>query len=359
MSDLLLPGDAAPWFSAASLGGASDYCFDTVAGRPVLMLFPGSMAAPTAVAATALIAADRGLFDDANACFFGVSIDPADVAQGRIARDLPGIRWFLDHDLAVSRLYGAASADGDRLIYRPHWLLLDRALRVVQRFPLGEGKPALAALRSLCAEASDGLAPVLIAPRILEPALCRSLIALHDQGGGIDSGFMREVGGVTVRQVDHAHKRRSDHLIADAGLQDQLRVRIQRFLVPQIIRSFQWEPTRIERWLVACYDGEQGGGYFHAHRDNTTKGTAHRRFACTINLNADDYEGGDLVFPEFGSRRYRAPTGGAVVFSCSLLHEALPVTRGRRFAFLPFFYDEAGARLREENRGFVALEQGG
>ena len=49
----------------------------------------------------------------------------------------------------------------------------------------------------------------------------------------------------------------------------------------------------------------------------------------TINLNADDYEGGDLRFPEFGPRTYRAPTGGAVVFSCSLLHEATPVTRGR------------------------------
>jgi hypothetical protein len=38
-----------------------------------------------------------------------------------------------------------------------------------------------------------------------------------------------------------------------------------------------------------------------------------------------------------------------VVFSCSLLHEVLPVTAGRRFAFLPFLYDEAAARLRLEN----------
>ena len=64
----------------------------------------------------------------------------------------------------------------------------------------------------------------------------------------------------------------------------------------------------------------------------------------TINLNADDYEGGDLRFPEYGPRTYRAPTGGAIVFSCSLLHEATPVTKGRRFAFLPFLYDEDGAQ---------------
>src|SRR5215208_3483636 len=111
----------------------------------------------------------------------------------------------------------------------------------------------------------------------------------------------------------------------------------------------------MERYIVACYEAETGG-HFRAHRDNTTMGTAHRRFAVTINLNAEEYEGGDLLFPEFGSRTYRAPTGGAVVFSCSLLHQAMPVTKGRRFAFLPFLYDDAGARLRERNARFLEGE---
>ena len=82
---------------------------------------------------------------------------------------------------------------------------------------------------------------------------------------------------------------------------------------------------------------------FHAHRDSTTQGTAHRRFACSINLNAD-FEGGDLRFAEYGPATYRPPVGGAVVFSCALLHEATKITAGRRYAFLPFFYDEAGAQ---------------
>lgn len=104
---------------------------------------------------------------------------------------------------------------------------------------------------------------------------------------------------------------------------------------------------------MACYNGSVAG-FFAPHRDNTTKGTAHRRFACTINLNADDYEGGYLRFPEFGSHTYRAPTGGAIVFSCSLLHEATPVTRNTRYAFLPFLYDEAAAKLRQANLKFFA-----
>jgi predicted 2-oxoglutarate/Fe(II)-dependent dioxygenase YbiX len=120
-------------------------------------------------------------------------------------------------------------------------------------------------------------------------------------------------------------------------------------------RAFSFNATRVERLLVGCYEAETGG-HFRAHRDNTTKGTAHRRFAVTINLNAEDYEGGDLNFPEFGPRLYRAPTGGAIAFSCSLLHRATPVARGRRFAFLPFLYDDAGAALRERNAGFLEGE---
>lgn len=85
----------------------------------------------------------------------------------------------------------------------------------------------------------------------------------------------------------------------------------------------------MERYIVACYDPAERG-HFGAHRDNTTAGTAHRRFAVTINLNAEEFEGGELRFPEYGQRSWRAPTGGAVVFSCSLLHQALPVTAGRR-----------------------------
>ena len=82
-----------------------------------------------------------------------------------------------------------------------------------------------------------------------------------------------------------------------------------------------------------------------------------RKFACSINLNAEEFEGGDLRFPEFGSRTYRPPTGGAVIFSCSLLHEATPVTRGRRYAFLPFFYDEAGQIVRAQTRDKLVLPE--
>lgn len=84
------------------------------------------------------------------------------------------------------------------------------------------------------------------------------------------------------------------------------------------------------------------------HRGNKTKGTAHRRFAISINLNAD-FEGGEVSFPEYGPCGLEAPPGAAAIFSCSLLHRVSKVTRGNRYAFLPFVYDDEAARLRMEN----------
>ena len=97
--------------------------------------------------------------------------------------------------------------------------------------------------------------------------------------------------------------------------------------------------------MVSCYDSALGG-HFYRHRDNLNAGARHRRFAVSLNLNGD-YDGCDLRCPEFGRQTYRAPAGGAVVFSCGMLHEVTPITRGQRYAFVPFLYGEADAAVRE------------
>ena len=153
---------------------------------------------------------------------------------------------------------------------------------------------------------------------MFEPEFCRHLIGLYEQHGGEESGFMREIDGKTVAAHDPNHKRRKDYTIDDPNLIRQMQRRIIRRINPEIEKVHFFKPTRMERYIVSCYAAEDGG-HFRAHRDNTTKGTAHRRFAVSINLN-DDFEGGEVSFPEYGPRSYKAPPGGAVVFSCSLLH---------------------------------------
>ena len=91
MNRIPMIGEPAPWFHAPALEGNPRYAFDTAAGRWIVMLFIGQAGRPECAAALALLAAERDLFDDANVCLFGVTIDPTDAAQGRIAQQLPGV----------------------------------------------------------------------------------------------------------------------------------------------------------------------------------------------------------------------------------------------------------------------------
>ncbi|HLC08747.1 MAG TPA: 2OG-Fe(II) oxygenase [Methyloceanibacter sp.] len=362
-------GDPAPWFSCRSTTNPN-FHFDAVAGRYLVLTFFGSSAPAASGKVLKHITTDlRHHFDDDNIAFFGVSIDPED--EGRIKEALPGIRFFLDFDRKVSALYGAVDAEqaaAKTPAYDGFTLVLDPFLRVIANIPLANPKKhnealseVLSNLTPIDGHAGTGLcAPILILPRVFEPQFCKELIKLYGEQGGEESGFMREKEGKTVHVADHSFKRRKDFNFSDSEefepLRQAVRARLIRRLVPEIQKAFNFGVTRIERYIVACYEGETGG-FFRAHRDNTTKGTAHRRFACTLNLNAEEYEGGDLRVPEFGTRTYRAPTGGAVIFSCSLLHEATPVTKGKRYAFLPFLYDDAAAKIRDENRKFISDER--
>ena len=339
----LLFGDPAPAFAAPGVNNPR-YVFDTAAGRYLLLAIVP--AGPAVERAVATIEAARAPFDDIHASAFILIVGQDDRRDSR-QYSLPGLRFLFDEARAVAALYGAAEAET--------WVLVDPALHVMGTVGAEGAQALVARIATLPPPARHGgfpaMAPVLVTPRIFEPGFCEQLIELYRQTGGTPSGFMREVDGVTTLMMNDQHKRRSDVIVEDEALQKQVVARLTRRLIPQIEKAFNFRPTRIERYLVARYDAA-AGGFFRPHRDNTTKGTAHRRFAVSINLNSD-YDGGDLRFPEFGDRTYRPPPGGACVFSCSVLHEATPVTRGERFAFLPFLYDEAGAKLRAENLKFL------
>ena len=359
----LQPGDPAPWFQQRSSVNPN-YAFDSAAGRYLVLCF--FMSAANARARLALEAAglQRALFDDRKAAFFGVSIDPTDEHQQRVATQLPGYRYFWDFDRKISKLYGAVptdagAADGAAVAVRQMWVVLDPTLRILKVVPFTDddssSQEVLAFLERLPAPAGfagfEIQAPVLILPNVFEAEFCQRLVALYEASGGQESGFMRERDGKTVLAHDHGHKRRKDYEIADLEVIKQAQARLLRRVAPEILKVHQFQVTRMERYIVSCYAVEDGG-HFAAHRDNTTKGTAHRRFAVSINLNAD-FNGGEVSFPEYGPRSFKPPAGGAVVFSCSLLHAVSKVTRGRRYAFLPFLYDEAAAKIREANNAFL------
>ncbi len=359
----LLPGDPAPYFTQTSFANPR-YVFSSAAGRYLVLCFLGSGGDAHARAAIDAVEARGDLFDDAHASFFGVSVDPADQVQTRVADRYPGYRYLWDFDLSVGRLYGAVPEDADAnakgLRMRRMWIVIDPTLRVLHVEPFRENRGDIAAVLRVVEALPPPVryagvelqAPIILLPNVFEPAFCEALIAVHRADGGAESGFMREVDGKTVLVTDPNHKRRRDVDIADPALIDALRARITRRIVPEIAKVHQFEVTRMERYLIACYSAKDGG-HFRAHRDNTTRGTAHRRFAVSINLNAE-FDGGEISFPEYGPRGFKPPPGGAVIFSCSLLHAVSQVTAGERYAFLPFLYDDVAARLREANIGYLA-----
>jgi len=352
-------GDPAPWFQQAT-SGSPQFQLDLAAGRYMVLCFLMGAGDPAGQRALELVTENRRLFDDEKLSFFGVTINWRDQYEGRTRESLPGVRFFWDFDLAASRLYGAVPADAvpGVINVRRRWFVLDPTLRIVATLRLqkdgGEHPALLEILRNLppisAFAGGETAPPVLSLPNVFEPDLCRRLIAAFETHGGRESGSLVQVGDQTIPVHDHSHKRRLDHLLDDWALIADVKRRIQRRVAPEMAKAFQFQATQMERHLVGCYEV---GGHFSPHRDNTTAVTEHRRFAVSLNLN-DDYDGGEICFPEYGRRRYRPAAGSALVFSCSLLHGVSPVTRGRRYVFLPFLHDDAAARVLEKNHGHAA-----
>ncbi|MGO4222728.1 2OG-Fe(II) oxygenase family protein [Lysobacter sp. TAF61] len=180
------------------------------------------------------------------------------------------------------------------------------------------------------------IAPVLQVPDVFEPELCAALIR-HlevDCGGGEVSAVLVLEGGQQRLQVDPSIKQRREVIPRDPALEARMHERLMRRALPEIARVFNFEVKRRDPFKLLAYP--QDAGYFRAHRDNETPDVAHRRFALSVNLNQGDYAGGEFRYPEFGPHRFSPATGAALVFSCSMLHEVLPVESGTRYAMTTF-----------------------
>ena len=339
-------GDPVPSFTAPLLGEGS-FSLSVAAGRWIVLSFLGSPANPRVEQELAEIFRSAHLFDEDRIVFYGILAAPPDDSAPYLRRTSAATAFFADYDGAISRAFGAAEM--------PRTIVLDPMLRAVANIAFdhagGHAQTVREVLQSLPAVDDNAgvplTAPVLILPRVFDFPLCDTLVRFYEKLGGQESGFLFDVDGKTTRVVDHRLKRRDDLVVAHPQLREAIRSQIVRRLIPAVGCFFQFQATRMDRYIVACYDSAVGG-HFYRHRDNVNIGAQHRRFAVSINLN-NDFEGGDLLLPEFGRRAYRAPHGGAVVFSCGALHQVTPVRRGRRYAFLAFLYGEADAALREAN----------
>jgi hypothetical protein len=318
-------GDLAPAFHLKVSGEVFDPAADHVAGRPLLLVFRPD-GAPLPDGLDALVAPVRAL---KGRCLFVAA------TAGAVAA---GFELAVDADGKVAEIYGAT--DAARVIL----IAPNRRLAAIGADPAA----VLQALERIAHRRGAGALthhpPVLMLPDVLSPADCQRLIGVYAMQGHtfVEPGHGLSPAGsgdYKMRIPEYGRKDRIDHWIMTPETNGFIDDRLKRRLFGEIRKCFQYKITRREGYRIGCYEGERGGE-LHGHRDNSQPNVAHRRFACSINLNSEQFEGGGIRFPEFGDQEYQPETGMAVVFSSSLLHEPMHVTKGKRYVLLAFLYGE-------------------
>lgn len=243
-------------------------------------------------------------------------------------------------------------------IFRPDGLASDRPFALVlcpNQHLFGLYADLIAELDALLAaiarearhfRASEGgrQPPILMVPRVLSADDCKALITRFKTEGQVyvepghgDKGMTQDY---KMRIPEYGRDDRIDHWVMNPTTIGFINERLKRRFLPEVKKAFAYDITRHEAYRITKYEGARGGE-LHGHRDNSDVRVAHRRFALSINLNSEEFEAGGLRFPEYGGQVYRPPSGTALLFSSSLLHEALHVTKGRRFVLLGFMFGES------------------
>ncbi len=339
--DALERGDRVPNFWLPDQTGEGIMFYEAVQGRPILVVLHRATREPAHVAAL------KGLIEfarrhEVHPFAIGRDSVAAHAALGLDAPLLADVEGRITAQLTRRLGQGTTETAPVVLVCDPNQRLLDTLVVT----DLAAATERIAALMAPFAPRGGAakllrVAPVLVVPDVLDEAWRHRLIELwhadHDEGK-----VATQVGDTMEARLNYGTKRRLDHTITEPELNRTLARAIARRIAPEMVKAFHFQGFWFEPFIVMGYDAGRAD-FFRPHRDNLIPALANRRFALTLNLNTDDYEGGDLRFPEYGDEVYGAPAGGAVVFSCSLLHEALPVTRGRRFALLSFMRSDAPA----------------
>ena len=258
-----------------------------------------------------------------------------------------------DADGSVCRLFGFAGTGQPSRRFSVY--ALDRNLRILDVVRTNDSgysaDPIVTAIKEAVSQPSPfpspRPAPILLIPNVLDAKTCASFIATWRRKGNIASGAFDAQSNTAVSAAEQTSKARRDHEITDPKLKRVIGEMISRRVAPEMQKAFDYHIVGTTLVKIARY-GADTGGYFRPHRDNTSPGVVHRRFALSLVLNdPSDYTGGGLRFAEYGPEIYYPAAGAGLVFSGSLLHEVTPVTEGERFVLLTFLF---GPREKEALR---------
>jgi hypothetical protein len=363
-------GDILPRLSLAGPRGEPvDTSAPPMAGRANLLVFAGKDMAATKALLAALATRRERLEKLGARCFLvtwpvnpGPSASAAPALPGLGVPALPGLGASPGRILDIGELKAGAmrlldrTGDAFRLVpgadEAPSIVVVGPNLHVIDIIEEAKSPDAIdhaineIEKRSRSQESSlPGIhPPVLAVPDVFSPADNAHLMSIfHTRGQEyVEPGHLALGDRTTdckMRIPDLGRRDRIDHWVVETDTQAFISERLRTRLFPEIQKAFNYQVTRHERYRLARYEGERGGEQM-GHRDNVDPTVAHRRFAVTINLNAEAYQGAELRFPEFNDQLYKPASGTAIVFSCSLLHEVVGMREGSRFALLAFLFGD-------------------
>ena len=340
---LLECGDRVPPFALSDQNGTvRNPLSDEFSGKPMILLFECEEAQPGSSFETALAALRDAKPDWARSDTVVFAITRRSPADNRRLHDALALPYSVLSDAsgAAFRSYGLAPPPPNCPFVT---FALDTAMRAIEIVAGAEPKThASRAIEKISALKADDPAapmkrhpPVLVVPGALTPEDCARVIQVWHRpvktwntDGLISEGFAAEKGDFKVR--NDSYGRVLQLVVRDRDLQKYLDAKLARRVLTEIAKAFQTKVSQREDYRIAGYDAAERGN-LPVHRDNPTPETKHRRFTMSVTLNAEAFDGGALRFPEYGGQGYLVPTGTAVVWSCALLHEVLPVVSGQRF----------------------------
>lgn len=177
--------------------------------------------------------------------------------------------------------------------------------------------------------------------QVIENALSEDTISFIMEQSKEEEFHAGQVGA----RVNLKQKIRKDLFLKDPSTLGTVDNVIYDSLYTKVQEDFGVDIKYREPWKIGYYNSEDGG-FYNLHTDDARE-TKYRSISMVCALSdPDDYEGGVLHFPDL-KREFKLKKGSIIVFDSFLMHGVTPVTNGKRFVMIGFFFTHEGRTVKE------------
>lgn len=306
---LLWSGDRVPDFVLPNPQGELRYFYQIVTGAPTVLVLAANTAQQDQWDEIKGFATAAPALRDAGAELVIVSNDGIE-SLAMVAKIIPEYAtWLAD----IKGVVNMGLRVGARFPFTGVVsFLLDGNQRAfaIRGLEAGQAEWAVAMLKARSIEPArilSAAAPVLLLPGVLDAEDCAHLL----------------------EQIKSADSAAGSAPIADPHLAERIGKLLLRRIGPEVEKAFGFDDFAFKS-TVLRWNNAGTAAPLDRRREIDDPAVQGRSFFLLLDLAGEAYEDGDILFPEYGPHSYRPGTGGAVVFSGTMLRELRPVGAGRR-----------------------------